>query len=102
MFSNPTSPTRRGVLASTAAAGAFGLAASASTTVFGDAQGEGKAREDAIRPFRVDVPEAEPTDLRRRLAATRWPDRETVTDDSQGVPLATRLGRRFDSILKAT
>jgi len=40
---------------------------------------------DAIRPFRVDVPEAALVDLRRRLAATRWPDRETVTDQSQGV-----------------
>src|SRR5580704_5635259 len=44
---------------------------------------------DAIRPFRVDVPEEVLIDLRRRLAATRWPDRETVGDDSQGVPLAT-------------
>ena len=42
---------------------------------------------DAIRPFRVDVPEAALVDLRRRLAATRWPDRETVTDQSQGVQL---------------
>ena len=42
----------------------------------------------AIRPFRVDVPEAELTELRRRINAARWPERETVTDDSQGVPLA--------------
>src|SRR3954467_7104547 len=42
-----------------------------------------------IRPFRVDVPEAALTDLRRRVAATRWPEQETVTDQSQGVPLAT-------------
>jgi pimeloyl-ACP methyl ester carboxylesterase len=42
-----------------------------------------------IRPFRVDVPEAELIDLRRRIDATRWPDRETVTDQSQGVQLAT-------------
>jgi hypothetical protein len=41
----------------------------------------------AIRPFRVDVPEAELTELRRRINATRWPERETVTDESQGVPL---------------
>ncbi len=41
-----------------------------------------------VRPFRVEVPEAALVDLRRRLAATRWPDRETVTDQSQGVPLA--------------
>lgn len=42
---------------------------------------------DAVRPFRVAVPEAALVDLRRRLQATRWPDRETVTDRSQGAPL---------------
>jgi pimeloyl-ACP methyl ester carboxylesterase len=43
----------------------------------------------AVRTFQISFPEAELTDLRRRINATRWPDRETVTDDSQGVPLAT-------------
>src|SRR5256884_7382700 len=43
----------------------------------------------AIRPFRVDVSEAELTDLRRRINATRWPEKETVSDTSQGVPLAS-------------
>jgi pimeloyl-ACP methyl ester carboxylesterase len=43
----------------------------------------------AIRPFRVDVPEAELEDLRARIAATRWPEKETVDDQSQGTPLAT-------------
>ena len=48
------------------------------------------ATEDTtIRPFRINVPEEELINLRRRVAATRWPDQETVTDDSQGVPLAT-------------
>jgi hypothetical protein len=42
-----------------------------------------------IRPFQVNVPEAEFAELRRRINATRWPDRETVTDESQGLPLAT-------------
>jgi pimeloyl-ACP methyl ester carboxylesterase len=42
-----------------------------------------------IRPFRVNFPEAELTELRRRIKATKWPDRETVTDASQGVQLAT-------------
>jgi pimeloyl-ACP methyl ester carboxylesterase len=42
-----------------------------------------------IRPFQVVTPEAELTELRRRVAATRLPERETVTDFSQGVPLAT-------------
>src|SRR3954449_2809343 len=41
----------------------------------------------AIRPFEVHFPEADLADLRRRIAATRWPERETVSDDSQGVPL---------------
>ena len=44
----------------------------------------------AIRPFHmVNVPDAELTDLRRRINATRWPERETVTDQSQGPQLAT-------------
>ncbi|HVG20778.1 MAG TPA: epoxide hydrolase [Blastocatellia bacterium] len=43
---------------------------------------------DSIRPFRVNVPEEALADLRRRIAATRWPDRETVNDRSQGVQLA--------------
>ncbi len=44
---------------------------------------------NTIRPFQVDVPEAELTELRRRINATKWPDRETVTDESQGVQFAT-------------
>jgi pimeloyl-ACP methyl ester carboxylesterase len=47
------------------------------------------ADKTAIRPFHVNVPEAELTELRKRINATRWPERETVTDASQGVPLAT-------------
>ena len=46
------------------------------------------AADDAIRPFRINVPEEDLVDLRRRLRATRWPDRETVMDQSQGVQLA--------------
>jgi pimeloyl-ACP methyl ester carboxylesterase len=46
-------------------------------------------RAAAIRPFRVEVSPADVDDLRRRLAATRWPEKETVSDFSQGVPLAT-------------
>ena len=45
--------------------------------------------KDAMRPFQVNVPEAELTDLRRRIHATRWPEKETVSDASQGVQLAT-------------
>jgi Epoxide hydrolase N terminus len=46
------------------------------------------AEDSTIRPFQVGFPEAELTGLRRRVNATRWPEHETVTDDSQGVPLA--------------
>ena len=44
---------------------------------------------EAIRPFRIHVPDKDLADLRHRLVATRWPEKETVADDSQGVPLAT-------------
>src|SRR5688572_23410829 len=44
---------------------------------------------DAIRPFRVSIPEKEIDELRRRIAATRWPTRELVDNRSQGVQLAT-------------
>jgi len=47
------------------------------------------AHDDTIRPFRVGFPETELAELRRRAGATRWPESETVTDDSQGVRLAT-------------
>src|SRR4029453_12662360 len=47
------------------------------------------ADKTAIRPFHVNVPEAELVELRKRINATRWPERETVTDQSQGVQLAT-------------
>jgi len=45
------------------------------------------AASDAIRPFRVNIPEADLADLRRRILATRWPDQETVSDQSQGAQL---------------
>jgi len=43
----------------------------------------------AVRPFHVNVPEAELTELRKRINATKWPEKETVTDATQGVQLAT-------------
>ena len=42
-----------------------------------------------VRPFQIDVPEEQLAELRRRIAATRWPSRELVADRSQGVQLAT-------------
>jgi Epoxide hydrolase N terminus len=91
-------PARRRFLATSAAACAFGLVLLAApiyaqTVPAADAEVSvisllpTKLR-DAVRPFRVNVPEEALVDLRRRVAATRWPDRETVTDQSQGVPLA--------------
>ena len=50
---------------------------------------ENLAAAAAIRPFQVSVPDQDLADLRRRIDATRWPEREPVDDDSQGVPLAT-------------
>jgi pimeloyl-ACP methyl ester carboxylesterase len=49
----------------------------------------GGAEDDSIRPFRISIPDETLADLHRRLAATRWPEQETVTDRSQGVQLAT-------------
>jgi pimeloyl-ACP methyl ester carboxylesterase len=54
---------------------------------------------NAIRPFRIDVAEDALVDLRRRIAATRWPEKETVADQSQGVQLATmqKLARYWET-----
>jgi hypothetical protein len=56
-------------------------------------------QQEHIRPFHANVSEAELTELRRRINAKRWPERETVTDASQGVQLATtqKLARYPDS-----
>jgi pimeloyl-ACP methyl ester carboxylesterase len=51
--------------------------------------GKQAADKSAIRPFHVNFPEAELAELRRRIKATKWPERETVADASQGVQLAT-------------
>src|SRR4051794_15402839 len=74
-----TLPTRRNVLATSAAAGALSLM----PTDFAAA-----AEDDTIRSFNINVPEEALVDLRRRIMATRWPGKETVTDRSQGVQLA--------------
>src|SRR5438876_9414363 len=55
----------------------------------GDVRQQMGSDKTAIRQFRVNVPEAELTELRRRIKATKWPERETVGDASQGVQLAT-------------
>src|ERR1700728_1837108 len=59
------------------------------TTAVAQEETRHSADTAAIRPFEVHVPEAELTELRRRINNTRWPERETVTDATQGVQLAT-------------
>ena len=89
----------------TAAAGAFGFALIAtpcyavaaasseantlSSTTSGAEKQPARSDEAAVRPFRVDIPQAALDELRRRIVATQWPEKETVSDQSQGVPLAT-------------
>jgi pimeloyl-ACP methyl ester carboxylesterase len=80
MPESPLSPTRRSLIATAAAAGAFSLLHEQAATA---------AEGDAIRPFRVSVPDDDLAELRRRINATKWPERETVTDQTQGVQLAT-------------
>ena len=80
MSDRPPAPARRVLVGASAAAGALALASPRLVAANPD---------DAIRPFRIDVPEEAIVDLRRRISATRWPDRETVTDQSQGVQLTT-------------
>src|SRR4026209_1358952 len=58
------------------------------TTVLRESRKPG-AEKEAVRPFKATVPEAELPELRRRVHATKWPERETVDDASQGVQLAT-------------
>ena len=94
-MSDPTiaqSPSRRRFIGAAAAAVAAG---SLSPLAFAEmnesiARGAPATNGDsaAIWPLHVQVPEAQLIDLRRRIKATRWPERETVNDDSQGVPLA--------------
>ncbi|GEO12938.1 epoxide hydrolase family protein [Microvirga aerophila] len=73
-------PNRRQLLAATAAAGALSLLPAGLANA---------AEGDAIRPFTFHASQTAIDELRRRIAATRWPEKETVADSSQGVPLAT-------------
>ncbi len=80
-------PGLRHTFAAGTTAASLVLAASAS---LGDTpKASGKEDSSAVRPFHVNVPENALVDLRRRITATRWPDKETVADHSQGVPLET-------------
>jgi pimeloyl-ACP methyl ester carboxylesterase len=75
---SPLSPTRREFLAATSAAVAIGAFPGALQAVGGNR---------SIRPFTVSTPQDALDELVRRIAATRWPDRETVDDQSQGIQL---------------
>lgn len=86
MSGTSAAPTRRHVLAASAAAGIISLLPARPATAADESS--------AIRPFSVHVPEADLVDLRRRIAATRWPDRETVNDRSQG----NQLGKLQDIV----
>jgi pimeloyl-ACP methyl ester carboxylesterase len=81
----PFLPTRRKLFG--AAAMALALPRARASAASGNVQPVAGAGPDdeAVRPFRVAVPEAALVDLRQRIAATRWPDRELVADQSQGV-----------------
>jgi pimeloyl-ACP methyl ester carboxylesterase len=93
----PADLTRRhfiGAAATVAAAASLGLFTfsrrleAMADTVTKDARRTGTDKS-GIRPFKVNVPDDQIADLRRRIKATRWPERETVADASQGVQLAT-------------
>ncbi|WP_420996616.1 epoxide hydrolase family protein [Cupriavidus sp. 30B13] len=104
MSALPSTPAWRNRLASSATACAIGAAllasgyapatfaatsatTSAATAAQPSAQADTAPSDTAIRPYRVKVPEAALADLRKRIAQTRWPDKETVADESQGVQL---------------
>src|SRR5262245_58043474 len=72
----------KNILASTAIAG---------TMIFHSGIGNAQSNSDstAIRSFTVHIPQKKLTDLRNRIKATRWPDKEIVTNQSQGVQLST-------------
>jgi len=84
MSDKSSTPSRRSVLAASAAASAVSLLSAGSANA-----AEGASEDNAVRPFSFHAPDAKLTELRRRIDATQWPDRETVKDASQGVQFAT-------------
>src|SRR5688572_6262885 len=94
MSSVSSARSRHSVLATFTAASAVGLvplALQVQTVPAAATQASVSPTVDdkAVRPFTINVPEDELVDLRHRIEATRWPDKEPVADASQGVPLAT-------------
>ncbi len=82
----PQSPSRRKFLRAAAASGLVPISAYASAD--NAAQLVLPTATKDVTPFKVQVPQAALDDLKKSLANARWPERETVTDWSQGVPLA--------------
>jgi len=93
MSSDFSQPTRRNFLAASAGVGALGLitmgTADASDFALGTGDGAGGSGGPAIRPYRIAIPDADIVDMKRRILTTRWPEKELVADDSQGVQLDT-------------
>ena len=95
MSTSSSSPTRRDLLALSAAAGAATLLPTLlmpTHQALGQQSQQGEsqvAAQDAIRALPISFPEEQLVDLRRRINATKWPDKEQVADTSQGVQLAT-------------
>lgn len=93
MSASSQSPTRRELLVAATAAGVISLLPGTVQASIGG---------NSIRPFTVNIPQEELDELRRRIAATRWPDEETVTDQSQGIkltklrPLVEHWGTAYD------
>lgn len=88
MFSFSSSPTRRAFLTTSALATSAAILTATVGAGLLPVQAEAATYGNAIRPFQVNVPEEALTDLKRRILATRWPDKETVDDRTQGVQLA--------------
>ena len=77
----------KSILASTMVAGALVMQGTVSNAQ--PAPSVEPVSNEAIRPFKVHFPEEDLVDLKRRILATRWPEKEPVNDQTQGVPLAT-------------
>jgi pimeloyl-ACP methyl ester carboxylesterase len=86
---NAAAPASSSPGADTLAPPAPGTAAVGETTLLGTAAVTEQGRDLSIRPFKYRASDAELADLKRRIKATKWPERETVDDNSQGVQLAT-------------
>src|SRR5829696_934880 len=81
-MSSTTSPIQSSALAASAGAGA------ATAAILASKRAAAAGEPDAIRPFSIRIPDEALADLRQRIVATRWPERETVEDQSQGIRLA--------------